>query len=124
MSTMRKKGFVLVAGVMQQGFVEDICGNLDPSEVLLIYSSWDGYYKAPELVKENPQYKVFRNAFHNVVDIHTSGHADRKTIKEVIETVKPKEVICIHKEADASLKSLDISEEINYKINNQIIKDL
>ena len=113
---MQKKGFVLVAGVMQRAFVEDLCEDLDPSEVLFIYSSWDGYYKDPELVKENPRYKLFRDAFHNVVDIHTSGHADRKTIKEVIETVKPKEVICIHKEADASLESLDISEEINYKL--------
>ena len=100
---MQKKGFVLVAGVMQRAFVEDLCEDLDLSEVLLIYSSWDGYYKDPELVKENPRYKLFRDAFSNVVDIHTSGHADRKTIKEVIETVKPKEVICIHKEADAEL---------------------
>jgi ribonuclease J len=100
---MQKKGFVLVAGVMQRAFVEDLCEDLDPSEVLLIYSSWDGYYKDQELVKENPRYKLFRDAFPNVVDIHTSGHADRKTIKEVIEAVKPKEVICIHKEADAEL---------------------
>ena len=42
--------------------------------------------------------------FHNVVDIHTSGHADRQTIEKVIKTVNPKEVICIHKEADAKLK--------------------
>lgn len=41
--------------------------------------------------------------FHNVVDIHTSGHADRATIKKVIEIINPKEVICIHKEADAEL---------------------
>ena len=41
--------------------------------------------------------------FHNVVDIHTSGHADRATINKVIEIVNPKEVICIHKEADAEL---------------------
>ena len=39
-----------------------------------------------------------------MVDIHTSGHADRDTIKKVIEIVNPKdEVIVIHKEADASL---------------------
>ena len=113
---MQKKGFVLVAGVMQRAFVEELCEDLDPSEVLLIYSSWDGYYKDPELVEENPRYKLFRDAFSNVVDIHTYGHADRKTINEFIETVKPKEVICIHKEADASLESLDISEEINYKL--------
>ena len=113
---MQKKGFVLITGVTHQAFVENLCGNLDSSEVLFIYSSWDGYYKDPAQVMENPLYKMFRDKFSNVVDIHTSGHADRKTIKEVIETVKPKEVICIHKEADASLESLDISEEINYKL--------
>ena len=37
------------------------------------------------------------------IDIHTSGHADRHTIEKVIKTVQPKEVICIHKEADAIL---------------------
>ncbi len=44
-----------------------------------------------------------RDMFHNVVDIHTSGHADRATIKKVIETINPNEVICIHKESDAEL---------------------
>ena len=69
-----------------------------------VYSSWDGYYKIPEQVKVNPMYKMFRDSFNNVVDIHTSGHADRDTIKKVIDIVNPKdEVIVIHKEADASL---------------------
>lgn len=101
--TMKKRGFVLVTGVNNLDKAKEICEDLDPSEVLLIYSAWDGYYKDPEQVKNNPRYKLFREAFPNVVDIHTSGHADRKTIKEVIETVNPKEVICIHKEADAEL---------------------
>ena len=101
--TMKKRGFVLVAGVNNLDRANEICEDIDLSEVLLIYSSWDGYYKNPEQVKQNPAYKMFREAFPNVVDIHTSGHADRKTIKKVIETVKPKEVICIHKEADAQL---------------------
>ena len=46
---------------------------------------------------------MFSEAFPNVVDIHTSGHADRKTIKKVIGIVNPKEVIVIHKEVDAQL---------------------
>ena len=81
---LKRRGFVLVVGTSQ-------------------YSSWDGYYKIPEQVNANPKYKEFREMFHNVVDIHTSGHADRQTIKRVIECVNPKEVICIHKEADAKL---------------------
>ena len=101
--TMKKRGFVLVAGVNNLDRAKEICEDIYLSEVLLIYSSWDGYYKNPEQVKQNPAYKMFREAFPNVVDIHTSGHADRKTIKKVIGIVNPKEVIVIHKEADAQL---------------------
>ena len=114
---MQKKGFVLVTGVTHQAFVEELCENLDPSEVLFIYSSWDGYYKDPEQVKVNPRYKLFRDAFQNVVDIHTSGHADRKTIKQVIETVNPKEaIIGIHKDKGQTLESLELGDEIKNKI--------
>lgn len=116
---MQKKGFVLVTGVTHQAFVEKLCENLDPSEVLLIYSSWDGYYKDPEQVKVNPRYKMFRDAFQNVVDIHTSGHADRKTIKQVIETVNPKEaIIGIHKDKGQTLESLDLEGELKKRITN------
>lgn len=37
------------------------------------------------------------------VGLHTSGHADRRTIEKVIRTVNPRDIICIHKEADAEL---------------------
>ena len=73
-------------------------------ETILIYSSWEGYYTIPEQVEANSDYKNFRELFNNVVDIHTSGHADKTTIQKVIETIKPKEVICIHKELDAELE--------------------
>ncbi len=62
---------------------------------------------------------MFRDAFQNVVDIHTSGHADRKTIKQVIETVNPKEaIIGIHKDKGQTLESLELSDEIKNKITN------
>ena len=57
----------------------------------------------PKQVKLNPRYKIIRELYHNVVDIYTSGHALRACIKKVIDIVKPKEVICIHKEAGAEL---------------------
>lgn len=81
--------------------------SLDPSETLLIYSNWDGYYKIPEQAECNPAYKNFRKLFPNVVDIHTSGHADRETLKQVIEIINPKEeIIGIHKDKDATLNHL------------------
>lgn len=60
---------------------------------------------------------MFRDAFQNVVDIHTSGHADRKTIKQFIETVNPqKAIIGIHKDAEQTLESLKLGDEITDKI--------
>ena len=108
LESMKKRGFVMVAGVSKLAEVEQLCRLLPENETLLIYSSWDGYYKNPNQVQLNPRYALFREAFHNVVDIHTSGHADRKTIRQVIETVHPKEIICIHKEKDQSLEFLGI----------------
>ena len=99
----KRRGFAMIVGTSQMDRVKELLCKLPQEETLLIYSSWDGYYKIPEQVKANSTYKEFRDMFHNVMDIHTSGHADKATIKKVIETVNPKEVICIHKEADAEL---------------------
>ena len=63
-------------------------------------TTWEGYYTIPEQIAANPGYKNFRELFYNIVDIHTSGHADKTTIKRVIETINSKEVIVIHKEGD------------------------
>ena len=115
--SMGKHEFVLVCGVSQYEKIEMLRGVLPEEETLLIYSSWDGYYKDPEQVKTNPMYSLFRNIFHNVVDIHTSGHADRKTIQKVIETVNPKQaIIGIHKEKGQTLASLPLSDELKGKL--------
>ena len=100
---MKKRGFVLVTGTSQISRIEEILKELPINETLLIYSSWEGYYTIPEQVIANPGYKRFRDLFCNVVDIHTSGHADITTIKKVINIVKPKDIICIHKEKNAIL---------------------
>ena len=100
---LKRRGFAMVAGTSQIERIRELLGTLPQEDTLLIYSSWDGYYKIPEQINANPRYKEFREMFHNVVDIHTSGHADRQTIEKVIKCVNPKEVICIHKEADAHL---------------------
>ena len=100
---LKRKGFTIVVGTSQADKVKKLLDRLSQEETLLIYSSWDGYYKNAEQVKANPKYKEFREMFHNVVDIHTSGHADKVTIRKVIKTLCPKEVICIHKEAGATL---------------------
>ena len=100
---LKRRGFTMVTGTSQIERIRRLLEKFPQEDTLLIYSSWDGYYKIPEQVNANPRYEEFREMFHNVVDIHTSGHADRQTIERVIKCVNPKEVICIHKEADAHL---------------------
>ena len=103
LKSVKRNGMVMIAGSSQKECINGLINELPQEETLLIYSSWDGYYKDPVQIKVNPMYKEFREMFHNVVDIHTSGHADRKTIEKVIRTINPKRIICIHKEADAEL---------------------
>ena len=100
---LKRRGFAMVVGTSQADRIKELLDKLPQEETLLIYSSWDGYYKNVEQVKANSKYKEFREMFYNVVDIHTSGHADKATIRKVIETVRPKEIICIHKEAGTML---------------------
>ena len=100
---IKKSGFVLIAGTSQISRVKELIKELPIEETLLIYSSWEGYYTIPEQIAVNPGYKKFRELFHNVVDIHTSGHADKSTIKKVINIIKPQNVIFIHREKGAIL---------------------
>lgn len=100
---IKKSGFVLIAGTSQISRVNELIKELPIEETLLIYSSWEGYYTIPEQIAVNPGYKKFRELFHNVVDIHTSGHADKSTIKKVINIIKPQNVIIIHREKGAVL---------------------
>jgi len=58
----------------------------------LIYSLWEGYLK-----KENTKKFVdYLNKNFQVVKIHTSGHADIETLKEMTNIIKPKCIIPIH----------------------------
>lgn len=116
---MKKKGFVLIANPTHLAFAKELTEDLNQSEVLFIYSTWDGYYKDPIQIENNPLYKGFHEAFTNVVDIHTSGHADRQTLKKVIETINPKEaIVAIHKEENQSLESLVLNRTLKNKILN------
>jgi len=110
-------GFILPLGVSKIDEVRAILPKLNPDDTVLIYSSWDGYYKDPDQIANNPNYLQFHEMFDNVIDIHTSGHADRDALTHTIMTINPKEsIINIHKDPNTTLKSLDISEELKKKI--------
>jgi ribonuclease J len=59
----------------------------------IIYSMWDGYLEKPE-TKKFIDYLKGRK--FNVFSIHTSGHADTETLKQMVESIKPKNIVPIH----------------------------
>ena len=67
----------------------------------VVYSLWLGY-------KEEEIYKRFLDRMKeleiDVLDIHTSGHADYTAFKQVMEFTKPEVVIPIHTENKAKIK--------------------
>ena len=59
----------------------------------LIYSMWEGY-KKQSTTKEFIDWLITKN--FTVYDIHTIGHADTNTLKELADTLNPKSIIPIH----------------------------
>ena len=59
----------------------------------LIYSMWEGYFQKPE-TKKLIDYLTNRN--FTIHKIHTSGHADTQTLKQMVEAIKPKNIVPIH----------------------------
>jgi len=59
----------------------------------LIYSMWEGYLKKSDTMKFVDYLKNKKFVVHK---IHTSGHADTKTLKKMVEAIKPKNIVPIH----------------------------
>lgn len=59
----------------------------------LIYSMWEGYLQKSE-IKKFVDYLTSRN--FTIHKIHTSGHADTETLKQMVEAIKPKNIVPIH----------------------------
>jgi len=58
-----------------------------------IYSMWEGYMKDKSMSKMMEFININNIRFHN---LHTSGHANIVTMKQVVDAVKPKALIPIH----------------------------
>ena len=56
----------------------------------LIYSMWEGYLKKPN-TKKFVDYLINRE--FTVHKIHTSGHADFRTLKKMVDAIKPENIV-------------------------------
>lgn len=59
----------------------------------LIYSMWEGYLKKPDTKKFLQYFEGRKFTIHKV---HTSGHADIDTLKQIVEAINPKNIVPIH----------------------------
>lgn len=65
-----------------------ILKNMDIEELQIIYSLWSGY-----LDKLNNYWNEHRD---NIIQLHSSGHADIKFLKQFVKEVNPTKIIPIH----------------------------
>ena len=82
--------YVLIVRPSMQKDLERITG-LEGGN--LIYSLWEGYKTKPNTKKFIDYLESRGFSVHN---IHTSGHADVDTLRQMVEAIKPKSIVPIH----------------------------
>lgn len=91
-----KMSFVMCVRTSMLEYLKGLAKMMTFENGVLVYSFWSGY-------KETDEMKTFLAECEKlgltVVTLHTSGHADYDTIKRLVETVNPTEIIPVHTEA-------------------------
>ncbi|MPM28806.1 Ribonuclease J [bioreactor metagenome] len=95
------QAIVFLRSSMLSAMKKLINNGINISNDAFIFSIWRGYEKDP---KTAALLKLF--AEHGVLPqyIHTSGHADKRQIQELIQNVNPARIACVHSE-DTSMIS-------------------
>ena len=105
---IREKGFVMLVGT-SEAYTERM-NDFRQDNPLLIYSMWDGYLRK-ENEAYNPKLRELYDKWPRHLDLHTSGHACKEDIEEMIRLVHPTEaIIPIHTEKKEMFRRLDIGE--------------
>lgn len=90
-----KTKFTMCVRISMIKYLKALSGKMSFKDGVLVYSLWQGY-------KEDSKVKKFLTECQDlgleIVSLHTSGHADSKTISRLIVHTNPKEIIPIHTE--------------------------
>ena len=91
-----KTSFVMCVRTSMLRYIKSLSKKMSFENGVLVYSFWSGY-------RETENMKSFLDECEKlgleIVTLHTSGHADYASIKKLVETVNPTEIIPIHTEA-------------------------
>lgn len=87
--------FMMMVRPSMKGYLEKLAGEMDFDGGLLIYSLWEGYKKDERVLDflESMQRRGLK-----IVSLHTTGHANDRSIDALIEKVKPSRIIPVHTE--------------------------
>lgn len=121
---LRPNGFIMpVRASSQLYFVKKMLHYFP--DAVLIYSMWKGYYEGTEEQKSQNVID-FVNLFHGQFHyLHTSGHADVKTLEKVCKITNPSiGVIPIHKEKGTRFEDLSIAKTVNVITKSVTIDDM
>lgn len=98
---MADRGFCML--IRANGNFEKLMNLFDKSQSIILYSQWKGY-----LHDVKYHYTEFLKGYHWEY-LHTSGHADHKTLHEVIKVISPKTgVLPIHSESPEMFKEMEL----------------
>lgn len=91
-----KTPFVMCVRTSMLRYMKGLSKKMSFADGVLVYSFWNGY-------KETDDMKIFLSECQKlglkIVNLHTSGHADYETIKKLVKTVNPTDIIPIHTKA-------------------------
>ena len=94
-SFIAKKHFVMCVRNSMLRYMQSLAQKMSFKDGILIYSFWNGY-------RETENMRSFLSESEKlglkVVTLHTSGHADEDTIKQLISRVNPSVLIPVHTE--------------------------
>jgi len=87
-------------GILKRCFAEH------PDDSLIIYSMWKGYLDENNPARDKKLIEFLKPYKDKYECLHTSGHADIKTIQNVVNIINPKHIIPIHTESPEEFKKL------------------
>lgn len=120
---LKKEGFLMPIRTSYYKIIKEMLEIYNDEKPLLIYSMWRGYaikgrnYTSEDVIKIRELFEG-RIADGTKDGVHSSGHADIETLKEVCQKVSPRVgIIPIHKDENDKLETLFNTEK--YEIFNK-----
>ena len=89
------------------------------AHIRLIKSIWGGYWDEPNTERFRSWVEEHCEA---VKDIHSSGHADTKSLQRIVEHIRPQTIIPIHTDSPSSFGELFSENHILYLSDNRSIE--